>query len=198
MPNKPINGSKKRQSEQPVEPLFIDRWSPRAMSGGELNESELMSLFEAARWAPSSSNAQPWRFIYARRGTAFWDTLLSLLAEPNQIWAKNAAALIVFVSKTTFDNGKPSRTHSYDTGSAWMNFALQGWINGLVVHGMAGFDYDRARTELSVPADYDVEAMAAVGKPGPTENLPAKLQERETPSPRKPLAEIVFEGKLKP
>jgi nitroreductase len=197
MPNKPVNGSEKRQPEHTIHTLFIDRWSPRAMSGEELSERELMSLFEAAKWAPSSSNGQPWRFVYARRDTPAWNTLFGLLAEPNQLWNKNAAALIVIVSRTTFDNGKPSRTHSYDTGAAWMSLALQGWTQGLVVHGMAGFDYDKAKTALNIPNGFQVEAMASVGKPGAIESLPPKLQERETPSPRKKLSEIVFEGAFK-
>ena len=198
MTHKPINGSEKRQSENPVNPLFINRWSPRAMSGDTLNETELLSLFEAAKWAPSSSNGQPWRFIYARRDTPAWNSLFELLVEANQVWTKTAPVLIVIVSRTTFEhNGKPARTHSFDTGAAWMSLALQGWTQGLVVHGMGGFDYDKAKTVLNVPDGYQVEAMVAVGKPGPIENLPPKLQERETPSPRKKITEIVFEGTFK-
>jgi nitroreductase len=197
MTNKPINGSDKRQPEHPVDPLFLNRWSPRAMSGEQLSEAELFSLFEAAKWAPSSSNGQPWRFIYARRETPAWNTLFNLLVDFNQAWTKNAAALIVVVSRTVFDDGKPSRTHSFDAGSAWMSLALQAWMKGLVAHGMAGFDYDKAKTELHIPDDYQVEAMIAVGKPGPIDSLPPKLQERETPSPRKKIAEIIFEGTFK-
>jgi nitroreductase len=183
-----------RQPAHGVDDLFINRWSPRAMSAEAMDQSELMTLFEAARWAPSSNNNQPWRFIYARRDTSAWETFFNLLAEGNQIWAKNAAALIVVVSKKTFDSGKPARTHSYDTGAAWVNFALMGSLKGLVVHGMQGFDYDRARTVLNVPDDYQVEAMIAVGKPGKKEILPDLLQEREFPSSRKGIAQIAAEG----
>ncbi len=185
-----------RKPEHDIDRLFIGRWSPRAMSGEEIPTEQLMSLFEAARWAPSSYNNQPWRFFYARRGTEHWDMFFNLLVEQNRLWAKHAAALIVIVSKETFDyNNKPSRTHSFDTGAAWENLALQGSAMGLVVHGMQGFSYEQARTVLQLPEGYTVEAMAAVGRPGNREDLPPEQQEREFPSGRKSLPEIVREGK---
>jgi nitroreductase len=187
--------SKYRKSEHSVGPLFINRWSPRAMSGEEVAPDELMSLFEAARWAPSSFNNQPWRFLFARRGTEHWEAFAGLLTDSNKVWARQAAALIVVLSKTTFDhNGKPARTHSFDAGAAWENLALQGTAMGFVVHGMQGFSYRRAREELQVPEEYEVEAMIAVGRPGEKEDLPEELRQREYPSPRKKLEEIVFEG----
>jgi len=168
------------------------------MSGETVTEEELNALFEAARWAPSAYNNQPWRFLYARRDTANWNLFFDLLVEPNKVWCKNAGALLVILSKTTFDfNGKPSRTHSYDAGAAWGYFALQGSASGLVVHGMQGFDYDRARTVLAVPDDYQVEAMAAVGRPGRKEDLPEDLQKREAPSDRKKVDRIAWEGKFR-
>lgn len=154
-----------------------------------------MSLFEAARWAPSSYNNQPWRFIYARKNTEHWNRLFDLMGEFNQQWAKNAAVLLVIIAKKTFDhNEKPSRTHSFDTGAAWENLALEAEARALAIHGMEGFDYDKARQMLGVPDEYDVETMVAIGKKGKKEDLPAALQEREIPSGRKPLAEIVMEG----
>jgi nitroreductase len=192
-----VKVSENREPQYDVDQVFLNRWSPRAMSGEGIGRDELMSLFEAARWAPSSFNNQPWRFLYAIRDTENWGLFLSLMVEGNQAWAKNASVLIAVVSKKTFDNGKPSRTHSYDTGAAWENLALQGTLKGLVVHGMQGFDYDRARQVLNIPEGYDVEAMIAVGKPGKKENLPEKLQEREFPSNRKKVSEIAFEGKFK-
>jgi nitroreductase len=120
---------------------------------------------------------------------------LDLLVEGNKSWAKNAAALVLFISRKTFDHdSEPSRTHSYDTGAAWENFALQGWRQGLVVHGMEGFDYERARVELRIPDEFQVEAMAAVGKPGPKELLPEKLRERESPNDRRKVSESISEG----
>jgi nitroreductase len=190
-----IKGSERREADYPVDKLFLDRWSPRAMSGEEMAEDELMTLFEAARWAPSSYNNQPWRILYARRGTEHWPLFLGLLVEGNRVWAEQAAALLLFVSKTTFDfNGQPYPTHSFDTGAAWENLALQATLNGYAAHGMQGFDYERALTDLGIPEGFRVEAMAAVGKPGKVEDLPEQLQEREAPSPRKKLSEIVGEG----
>lgn len=189
---------KYRQPDHEIQPLFVERWSPRAMSGEAIGETELMSLFEAARWAPSSYNNQPWRFLYALRDSAHWSVFFSLLAQPNQTWAKNAAVLIVMVSKSTFDhNGKFARTHTFDAGAAWQNLALQGAAQGLIVHGMQGFDYERAKKVLEVPNEYTVEVMVAVGKPGDVASLPEHLREREVPSGRKPLTEIAYAGKFR-
>ena len=190
-----IKGSEIRKADFPIEPLLLDRWSPRAMSGEEISQEELMRLFEAARWAPSSFNAQQWRALYTRRGTEHWPVFFELLVEANKSWAKNAAVLVFFISRKTFEHDdEPSVTHSYDTGAAWQNFALQGWRQGFVVHGMEGFDYERARAQLRIPDDFQVEAMAAVGKPGPKEVLPEKLQKRESPNDRRKLAGSVCEG----
>ena len=192
-----IDGSESRKAEAryPVGELFLDRWSPRAMSGESISEEDLSTLFEAARWAPSSYNNQPWRILYARRDTEHWPAFFDLLVEGNRNWAADAAALLLFVSKETFDfNGKPYPTHSFDTGAAWENLALQATLMGLVAHGMQGFDYDRARAELNIPEGFRVEAMAAVGRPGDPARLPEHLRERETPSGRKPLSEITCEG----
>jgi nitroreductase len=190
-----IKGSQTRKTTYPINSLFIERWSPRAMSGDGMTENELMTLFEAARWAPSSNNNQPWRILYARRESQHWPLFLGLLVESNQIWAQQAAALLLFISKTTFDhNGKSSVTHSFDTGAAWENLALQGWLNGYVVHGMQGFSYARAKSELRIPDGFQVEAMAAIGKPGPTGTLPDALQQRESPSDRRTLELTVCEG----
>lgn len=184
-----------RKPEAAVHDIFLERWSPRAMRPQPLTREDLLPLFEAARWAPSSYNNQPWRFLYALRGSPAWDKFLGLLVDNNRAWAQNAGALIVVVSRKNFDfNGKPSPTHHYDAGAAWAYFALHGSMRGLAVHGMEGFDYEKARKELGVPDDYDVEAMAAVGWPGRKEDLPEKHQAMEKPSGRKKLAEISFEG----
>jgi nitroreductase len=170
------------------------------MSGEAVSKDELMTLFEAARWAPSASNIQPWRFIYAIRDTLEFETLFSLLADFNKDWCARAGALIVTISKTTRETSKggvaENKTHSLDTGAAWENFALQASSMGLVAHGMAGFDYVLAKEKLSIPDEYKVEMMIAVGKPGKVEDLPDALREREAPSDRKPLKEIIFEGKF--
>jgi nitroreductase len=192
-----IDGSDTRepQAQYPVDELFLDRWSPRALSGEGVTDEELMTLFEAARWAPSSYNNQPWRILYARRETEQWPVFFNLLVEGNQAWAKDAAALLLFVSKETFDfNGKPYPTHSFDTGAAWENLALQATMLGLATHGMQGFDYERARTELNIPEGFRVEAMIAVGRHGDPAQLSESLREREAPSGRKSLSEITCEG----
>src|SRR5439155_5649906 len=147
-----IKGSEVRKPDHQIESLLLDRWSPRAMSGEEISREELMRLFEAARWAPSSFNAQQWRALYARRGTEHWQTFFDLLVDANKVWAKNAAVLVVFISRKFFDhNNETFVTHSYDDGAARENFELQDLQKGLVVHGMEGFDYDRARKELRIP-----------------------------------------------
>ena len=184
-----------RTPDHPIEPLFVQRWSPRALSGEPLTDRELLSLFEAARWAPSTYNEQEWRFLYARRETPNWPTFFGLLAEGNRVWCDRAAVLGVVLSHTVFErNGKPNPVHTFDAGLAYENLALQGTAMGLVVHGMQGFDFDRARTELAVPDDYRINAMFAVGRPGDPSTLPEPLRARETPSGRKPVTDIICEG----
>lgn len=190
-----VKGSAVRASDHSIDPLFLDRWSPRAMSGAALSPEVLLRLFEAARWAPSAFNAQPWRFLYATRDSEHWPVYLGLLAETNRLWCDRAAALVLFASRALSEhNGKPARTHAFDCGAAWENFALQGTREGLVVHGMAGFDAARARELLRIPPEFEIQAMAAVGLPGDPQTLPENLRARETPNDRRPLAETVFEG----
>ncbi len=188
----------RRQAKYPIAPLILHRWSPRAMSGESLSDEELLPLFEAARWAPSSFNAQPWRFLYAKRETAHWKEFFNFLGEFNQAWCKNAAVLVVVIARKNFEhNGQPSVTHQYDAGAAWENLALEGFRRGLVVHGMEGFDYQKAGKELKIPSDYTILAMAAIGKPAKKETLSPDLAKREVPSDRKPLREIIMEGRFR-
>jgi nitroreductase len=190
-----VKGSEKRTADYPIDPLFVDRWSPRAMSGEPISTDELFLLFEAARWAPSSGNLQPWRMLYAHRDTSDWPTFFGLLNEGNRTWCRNAAVLVVVASQQTNSRtGAPLKTHSYDTGAAWQNIALQGSQIGLVVHGMAGFNYDKAREDLHIPETWRVEAMIAIGRPGRIEDLSEPLQARETPSQRHPVASFVYQG----
>lgn len=184
-----------RHAQYPVDDNFINRYSPRAMSGEIVMREELMPVFEAARWYPSSYNSQPARFVFAIRGTPAWDKMFDLLVPFNQQWVKNAGALILVISHNKFEhNGQPSVTHSFDTGAAWQNLALQASMNGLIAHGMSGFDYDKARKVFGLSSDYTVEAMIAIGKPGKVEDLPEEMRKGETPSGRKPIEEFVFEG----
>jgi len=189
-------GAKARASEYPVNDFIKGRWSPRAMTGEAITKNELFSLFEAARWASSAYNEQPWRMLYAMRGSAEWPLFFNLMVEFNQSWAKDAGALVLFLSrKVSSHNGSPLATHSFDCGSAWGNFALQGTSQNFVVHGMEGFDYERAKKDLGIPEFMQVEAMAAVGKPAPAEKLPPALKEKEVVSSRKPLEKTVAAGK---
>jgi nitroreductase len=188
-----------RTADHPIAPLFLERWSPRAFNGEAIPDQVLLTLLEAARWAPSSYNSQPWRFLYSKRGSHSWLKFLALLSARNQSWAKNAAALLIVVSKQTFvppGQQQPvvSRTHSFDTGAAWANLALQASLAGWHTHAMAGFDVDRARTTLNVPDDYRVEAAVAIGRLGDKSSLPEAFRALENPNGRRPLSESVLEG----
>ncbi len=184
-----------RRADHDVNSIFVNRWSPRSMTGEEITDDDLMSLFEAARWAPSSFNNQPWRFIYSKRTAREWTKFLDLLNEGNRIWAKDAGILVVIISRKNFEyNEKPSITHQFDAGAAWENLALEASTRGIVAHGMQGFDYQKARENLSIPDNFDVMAMIAIGKKGSIEKLPPKLRQLEHHNNRKPLKDIIMEG----
>lgn len=185
-----------RKAEYAVDEIFLNRWSARAMSGKDMTDAELFSLFDAARWAPSEYNTQPWRFIYGKRGTKHWNTLYNLLVPFNQQWCQNASALVVIVSRNHYENGDLIRTHSFDAGAAWQNLALQASMSGLVAHGMSGFDYERAKKDLEIPDGYTVEAMCAIGYPASLDVLPeGGLREGEKKrSGRKSITQYVSEG----
>ncbi len=185
-----------RIPQHPIDASFVERWSPRAMNGTPLALDDLKRLFEAARFAPSSGNSQPWVFLYAIAGTASFESYLGLLAEGNRVWCQRAGALLVVLSKSQSDEGKPLVNHSFDAGAAWMSLALQGSKMGLVVHAMGGFDRERTRTELAIAERFTVECMVAVGYPGQKDELPPHLQAREQPSDRNPIESFVFERSM--
>lgn len=185
--------TKYRQTDHTIDPIFINRWSPRAMVSTPVEQKELFALFEAARWAPSSYNNQPWRFLYTTKSSMQWPKFFNLLVEFNQSWAQYASILLLIISKKNFENGNFSRTHSFDTGAAWISLALEGARRGLVVHAMEGFDYEKARVTFNIPESYDIEAMVAIGKRGNKDSLPESLREREFPSERKKIEEFVME-----
>ncbi|MEQ1756149.1 MAG: nitroreductase family protein [Micropepsaceae bacterium] len=190
-----------RTADHPIDPRFTQRWSPRAFDPRPITHDQLASLFEAARWAPSCLNSQPWRFVYAMRDTGDWQRFVDLLTPNNQSWAKNASALVIVASHTQMafpgsTNFVPSPTHSFDTGAAWMQLALQAVEQGLQTHGMAGFDRERAARDLDIPSDYRVEAAIAIGWPGDKASLPEALQAREMPSPRNPISRFAFPGRF--
>jgi len=185
-----------RTADHDIDPQFLARWSPRAMNGEPVTQADLLRLLEAARWAPSGGNTQPWRFGYARKGTADFERYFDALLEGNRLWCVNAGALLVVASRTTRGEGKPLPTHSFDAGAAWMSLALQGAKMGLVVHGMGGYTEAAIREAAHLSTDLHVEAMVAVGNPGKVEDLPEKLQGREVPSLRDPVSSFAFEGRF--
>jgi nitroreductase len=188
-----------RVAEAPIDPHFLLRWSPRAFSDRALKVDQLQILLEAARWSPSSFNAQPWRFIYTLRESPDWETFVSLLMSFNQTWARHAAALMFVVSDTLMpaapgEQAAPSYSHSFDAGAAWMALALQASKLGLQAHAMTGFHVDQARTTLGIPARFRIEAAIAIGAPGDPASLPEKLRAREKRSFRKSVTEFAYSG----
>ena len=188
-----------RTTDYQIHPVFLERWSPRAFTGEAITEADLLTMLDAARWAASSHNSQPWVFLYALRDGPDWDRFLGLLNPFNQSWANRASALVVLVSKSFMrlpgaDEDCPSYSHSLDAGAASAHFALQATFMGWHVHGMVGVDLPRTFAELNVPEGYRVEAIYAVGRQGERSNLPPKLQEREAPGSRKPLCQIAIRG----
>lgn len=193
------SASKIRAAEHPANLIFVGRWSPRGFTQDQIPEGVMNTFFEAARWAPSAFNSQPWRFLYALRGQPEFDTFLSPLIEFNQGWARHAAALIYLLSRKHFSSPRKtdpqfSRTHSFDTGAAWANFANQVTAAGWAAHGMSGFDVEKASTVLRVPEGFAVEIAIAVGRKGDGANLPADLLQREQPSGRSPVGDFVARG----
>jgi len=185
-----------RQPAAPVAPFFTSRWSGRSFTGAPLPEGALASVLEAARWAPSSGNNQPWNFVHALAGTPAFAAFLDLLVPGNRAWCDKASALFVVASRTVQKSGKPARTHAFDTGAAWMSFALQAHLLGLMAHGMEGFDYDRAAQVINLPPDHEVRCMIALGVQGPREALPEPYRSREEPNDRQPVSAFSFEGRF--
>lgn len=190
-----IDRSIQRNPAAEIDSMFVDRWSPRAFESRPLNEDQLASLFEAARWAPSCFNDQPWLFVYASSETDR-ERFLTALVEGNQAWAKNASLLLFLLCRRNFShNGKENRHAPFDAGAAWMSLALQARKLGLYAHAMAGFSRDKAYEILGAPADeYDIMAAVAVGYRAAPDILPEPVAAREMPSDRKLREEIAREG----
>lgn len=191
--------SNNRIADHPIDPLFLNRWSPRAFTGEPMPPEALATLFEAARWAPSSGNGQPWFFVYGHRGTEAFDRIYRTLDEGNRRWTPMASVLAVILSRThrraSSGELRPAYTHAFDTGAAWHALALQAILSGYHAHAMGGIDREAAMTALSVPTNaFRVEAGLAIGKIAPSETLPDDLRTREKPSRRKPVPDFAFEG----
>jgi nitroreductase len=181
----------------PVHQLIRDRWSPRSFADKAIPEDVLRSLFEAARWAPSSNNEQPWAYIIATRDDqANFEKILATLVEFNASWAKNAAALAIAVAKLNFaKNQTPNRNAQYDTGAATALLLIEATARGLAVHQMAGFDREKASATFGIPTGWEPIAAIAIGYPGNPDALLPPLKDRElAPRTRKPIREFVMTG----
>ncbi|MGW5509512.1 nitroreductase family protein [Streptomyces albogriseolus] len=177
-----------------VHPLLADRWSPRSFDAGHtLGDEELVSLLEAARWAPSAYNAQPWRFLVGRRGDTTYLRILDALIPFNQEWAQTGSLLVAVVAEERVENGVPQLLPAYDTGLSVAQLVLQAHALGLHAHQMSGFDADALRASLGVPEGFRPLSVVAVGALAPADLLPPKLRERETAvRERRPGAETFF------
>ncbi len=181
----------------PIHDLLALRWSPRAFAERPVEADKVHSLFEAARWAPSSNNEQPWRFIVAgKEDEAQWNRLLACLADGNRTWAFRAPMLILSIARLNFEQwDKPNRHALHDVGLATGNLVLQATALGLVARQMAGFDVEKARVDLNIPSGYEPVAMIAVGYPGDPNILPDRLRQREqTLRERNGISTFVFAG----
>jgi nitroreductase len=189
-----------RQPDHPVAPQFPARWSPRSFTDRALTMEEVLTLLEAARWAPSASNHQPWRLVWALRDEPGFSVIHAALTGNNLTWAGKAAALIVVASKDTVLNRDsvevPNRTAGFDTGAAWMSLALQAQTMGLAAHAMGGFDQTALSAAVALPGGHTLHCVVAVGEQGPVTTLPEDLAAREKPSGRKPLSETAHHGRF--
>ena len=187
---------KNRVAEYPVDAEFISRVSTRAFDAHKpVSKETLMSCFEAARWAPSSYNNQPWRYVWAEKGSRTYKLMTDTMVEFNRMWCKDVSILLVICTRKAFmDKDTPTTTGSLDTGSSYMSFVLQAHKLGLATHAMAGFDNDKLREAMNIPDIYNIEALLAVGYPGKTDHLPKEMLEREKPTDRRSLDQIVNEN----
>ena len=185
--------------DQPIDPHLTNRWSRRSFTGDAVPDTVLRTAFEAARWAPSGMNAQPWRFLVTRPGDAWWETYLGLLMPRNRLWAAKASALVLILSARELEwRGErvPNSSHSFDAGAAWANFAHQALLLGWHTHGIGGFYREAARERLNIPQDFSIEAIIALGRKGELEGLDPEFHSREAPNGRRALDETVFAGTL--
>ncbi|MRH41275.1 nitroreductase family protein [Aquibacillus halophilus] len=178
-----------RQPDYDIDAIYLERWSPRSFLEKEVPEDLLMSLFEAARWAPSSMNNQPWRFIIARSKDER-EKFHSFIMKGNRKWCEKAPVLALIISEK-------KGPHAFDTGAAWGFLSLQAIRNGLITHPMGGFDKDQAREVLNIPEEFAIHAVVAIGYQGDKEALPEDIQEKEKISDRRPVEESIYEGTFK-
>ena len=188
----------KANTDYPISEIIAKRWSARAFSTKPVENSKLLSILEAARWAPSSRNEQPWRYIvFTNENPEMLEKAQSVLKEIND-YAKRAPILICAISKKTYsENGNPNRLYFHDLGAANENMFLEAFNQGLIMHEMGGFDVQKAREVFNVPEDYEMGIMIAIGYQDTFHVLPDRLREKAlTPRVRKPLSEIAFIEKM--
>lgn len=185
--------STNRKSEYPIQDIILNRWSPRAMTGESIDDATLMSFFDAARWAPSSMNNQLVRFVYAKRDTEDFKKFMNVLVQFNQQWCANASTLVMIISrKKSYHKDMPQPSHALEAGACMQNLMIEASSRGYVTHGMTGFDFVGAHKLLGLNDDWQVDTILAIG----IFDKAKSLEMKEEPSDRKPLAELVFEGKL--
>ena len=191
--------NKPAQNDHPIHELLQNRWSPRAFSGQMVEHEKLLSLFEAARWSPSCINLQPWSFIVVNRDEPLpFASMVSILGERNQMWAKHAPVLVLALAASEMEPGKPNPYAAYDLGQSIAHLSIQASALGLAVHQMGGFDRLKAAQVFELPQGSLPMSVFAIGYPGDPATLPEGFREREMePRTRKPLSEFVFDGALK-
>lgn len=186
--------SENEQVHHSLKELMTKRWSPRGFSEKEVKDEQVNELLEAARWAPSAYNEQPWRFVVGKKGTEKYNKILESLNEWNQIWAKHAPLLILNVAKKEFShNNTPNRTAEYDLGQAVFAMVLRAVDLGLAAHQMSGFDHDKMMTNLNIPNGFEAVSVIAIGYLGDDSQLPEdmkKMEKRERI--RKPINDLLL------
>jgi nitroreductase len=187
---------KPAETEAPILPVIAERWSPRAFDPERtLTEADLKPLFEAARWAPSSSNSQPWRFVYAFRGEPFFEALVDCAAEGNQPWVRRCSVIAYAVARTHSDSGRALWHNRHDTGIALGYLLLQATANGLAVHPFGGFDSDKVIAAAHVPDGFEPCTGIGIGFAGDPDVLPEKDRERELATrTRRAVGDFAFHG----
>jgi len=181
-----------RQPEHKIDPIFVERWSPRSFLEQPVPEEKLMRLFEAARWAPSAFNHQPWRFILLT-SREDKERFYPCISQNNLAWCRKAPVLVLIISEINRD-GALNPSHAFDTGAAWGYLSLAATMEGLATHPMTGFDFGMARSILNIPEEYAIQALVAIGYQGSPDLLDEPLRQREFPKGRRPLDELIYAG----
>ncbi|MDE0925736.1 MAG: nitroreductase family protein [Methylophilaceae bacterium] len=186
-------------TQAPVHDIIANRWSPRAYDASKpVSQAQIISMLEAARWAPSCFGDEPWRFIVwdKNKDAAAWEKAFDCIVQGNQGWAKDAPVFVLICAGTLFEqNQKPNRWGAYDTGAAAVSLSLQATSMGLVTHQMGGFDGEKTRAAFNIPEQFEMMSMMAVGYIADVDALPEEAKEHTlAPRKRKPLGELFYEG----